>query len=111
MKRFKQDRIQQIRSAKSTNPEEFWKIINSTDKKKDTIASLDDLFTYFKEANSNQSNENADTFENDFNLENLPNLNQQINLPITPDEILKAIKALKNNKSHGVDKIKNEHLK
>ena len=48
MKRFKQDRIQQIRSAKSTNPKEFWKIINSTDKKKDTIASLDDLFTILK---------------------------------------------------------------
>ena len=111
MKRFKQERIQQIRSAKSTNPKEFWKIIISTDKKKDTVASLDDFFAYFKEENSNQSNENADTLENDFNLENLPNLNQQIKLPITPDEILKAIKALKNNKSHGVDKIKNEHIK
>ena len=35
----------------------------------------------------------------------------EINQPITESEIFIAVKKLKNNKSHGSDKILNEHLK
>ncbi|MEW8547649.1 MAG: hypothetical protein AB2693_29425 [Candidatus Thiodiazotropha sp.] len=37
--------------------------------------------------------------------------NEEINQPIMEAEILKAISQLHNNKSSGVDNIKNEHIK
>ena len=40
-----------------------------------------------------------------------PIFNYYIIQPITGKEIQEAIKHLKNNKSHGIDKILNEHLK
>ena len=36
--------------------------------------------------------------------------NEKINVPITSEEIRKALKTLKNNKSSGVDMILNEHI-
>ena len=39
------------------------------------------------------------------------NLNNDINSPITEQEILKAIKSLKNNKSPGADNTINEQIK
>ena len=38
-------------------------------------------------------------------------LNEELNVSITSEEILQATKALKNNKSPGLDNILNEHLK
>ncbi|MCG8110258.1 MAG: reverse transcriptase family protein, partial [Candidatus Thiodiazotropha taylori] len=38
-------------------------------------------------------------------------INNEINSPITENEIIKAIRSLKNNKSPGIDEIKNEHIK
>ena len=45
----------------------------------------------------------------DNDLQNL--VNEEINQPITYEELSKAIKALKNNKSPGLDNIVNEQLK
>ena len=55
-------------------------------------------------------NENGDGKNMDDNdLQNL--VNEEINQPITYEELSKAIKALKNNKSPGLDNIMNEPLK
>ena len=55
-------------------------------------------------------NENGDGKNMDDNdLQNL--VNEEINQPITYEELSKAIKALKNNKSPGLDNIVNKQLK
>ena len=41
----------------------------------------------------------------------LSEINEEINVPITENEINSAIKTLKNNKANGYDKIVNEHIK
>ena len=48
VKTFKSQRVEKLRNLKSTNPKEFWKIINSVDKKNTHTPPLDELHNFFK---------------------------------------------------------------
>lgn len=110
--KFKAERIQKLRRLKTSDPREYWKIINSDKKTEETHATLDDLFNFYKDSNEH----NNDSYDNDFietlTIHDLQRLaNDEININITAEEIVKAAKSLKNNKSPGLDNILNEHLK
>ena len=96
-----------LKKMKSTNPGEYWRIINNGNKNnKMGNISLPTLFSFFQELNKNKSNTNSvnpitvSHEENDF-----------INMPFTSEEIRDHISSLKNNKTPGVDNILNEFLK
>lgn len=69
------------------------------------------MYNYFKNINNTEYTEDESTQPNNFDTEAEQVVNEQINRPITESEIEKAIKNLKNNKSSGLDNIKNEHIK
>jgi hypothetical protein len=96
-----------INNLKSTNPREYWKIINSGNKKNSPEIPIDILFDYFKKLNE----KGDDIDDSDINQNNtrVRELNNIINAPITREEIEKAIKSLKNNKSSGDDYFLNEY--
>ena len=119
---FKANRVEKLRRLKTNNPKEYWKIINSDKKNEDSQASLEDLFNFYQHMNEKNTNDDDDDNDGDDDNENgdgknmddndLQNLvNEEINQPITYEELSKAIKALKNNKSPGLDNIVNEQLK
>ena len=104
-----------MRNLRSNNTKEYWKLINSESKNDDIQASLQDLFNYYKETNENNSQEDDASellLDNSLGRNELQDLaNDEINQPITHDELLKAVKLLQNNKSPGYDKVMNEYLK
>ena len=105
--KFKRFNIKKLRNMKSTNPKSYWKIINGG-KQEAGQASVENLFAFFKNANSkDMSNSSDPTFVRPENGQS----NEQINTRITLTEIEKQIKSLKNNKSSGLDLVMNEHIK
>lgn len=115
VKRYKNEKIKKLKTLKNAKPRDFWKIINSINEKAKDTASLDDLFTYFKNINANHTfdeNEDIQSGRTDItNTEATANMNLEINQPFTEYEIIKTVKNLKNNKSPGIDNIINEHMK
>ena len=109
IKKFKNIRIQKLRSLKTANPREFWKILNSSNPKNVCQAPLQELYNYFKGVNDYQDSENTQSSYSE--NENNGNNNAQLNRPIDESEVREAIKQLKQNKSTGSDNIKNEHIK
>ena len=107
-KHFDQSRIDKLRSLKSTNPKDYWRLLNGG-KGNQTFASLDDLFEHFKKTNN--SNETYENTEIPKTGDEPVLMNEEINAPITENEINEAAKSLKNNKSPGIDEILNEHIK
>ena len=109
-KQYKNVNINKLRNLKTSNPREYWRILNSEQAKQKTEACLDDLYNFFKNINASDQTSsflnNAPTSDNPENQE----LNEELNLPITEAEILKAIQGLKCNKSSGLDNVKNEHI-
>lgn len=117
LRKFKNNRINQLKTLKTSNPREFWKIINSIDKSKETKPPLKELYTYFKSLNSSPdekiecSESNQNTNDTTLHRDDLAAINEEINQPINAQEILSAVKMLKNNKSPGIDNVLNEHIK
>ena len=110
-KLYKNVNINKLRNLKTSNPREYWRILNSEQAKQKIEACLDDLYNFFKNINASDQTSsfpnNAPTSDNPENQE----LNEELNLPITEAKILKAIQGLKCNKSSGLDNVKNEHIK
>ena len=96
-----------LRTLKSTNPGEYWRIMNHG-RKKARVGNieLDTYRIHFSELSKNNA-ENRESVPTD---QNQP-VNESINEPFTVIEIVKHINHLKSNKSPGVDNILNEFLK
>ena len=95
-----------IRNLKTTNPKEYWKILNGNKSKTDVKVSLDDLMEHFKNLNKD-NNEPDNTLGNSINSD----INVLLDKEITNEEILTVVKNLKNNKACGLDNINNEYIK
>ena len=106
VKKYKNLRIQKLKNLKTSNPREFWKILNSSNPKKECKAPLNDLYTYFKNVNDCPHKTTYDVASNNNTYENT-----EINVPISEQEVRVAINQLNNNKSAGIDNVKNEHIK
>ena len=102
-----------IRKMRTSKPKDYWKLINSIDKKRDkSPISMESLFNFFKTLNINDidvtQQQPADLdAQNDVNGNNNT---QVLNDPITESEIFESIKTLKLNKSSGNDDIVNEYI-
>lgn len=99
----------QLRSASKTDTKKFWKILKSFLKNKNSEEnkiSLDRLYEYCKELNS-ENETRSGHFSRIYSQNDVDLLNSEI----TEDEVIKAVKNLKNSKAPGLDDIVNEYLK
>ncbi|MES9881290.1 MAG: reverse transcriptase family protein [Sedimenticola sp.] len=106
-KQYKQEKVNKLRKLRKGNTKEYWKIINGNKNKPDVDCPLEKLYEHFKSIGQSDNSEclHNQTEHNDRGT------NEEINTPITSEEILKVIKSLKNNKANGIDSVVNEHLK
>ena len=97
-----------LRDLKKQHPREYWKILKNAQgsEKKEPKVPLRIFETHFKKLNC-KINEHLQ----DPTPTNIDSFNQEINKDFTLEELNKNIKRLNNNKSEGVDLIKNEYLK
>ena len=107
------NKIKEIRNLKSTDPKEYWKLINAKNTNKSKCAaSLDSLFKHLRDKNN---------IVNDDDVDNNGELNRTesevdtfLNSGITEEEISHVIKSLKSNKAcryicRWIDMILNEN--
>ena len=110
---MKDRKICRLRNLMKNNPKEYWEVINSSKNADDTSASIIDFYHFFKNINSQDDvGPSQDGYSFEFDISDKDEIkNDEINQTVTENEILAAIKSLKNNKSSGLDNIVNEHLK
>ena len=66
-KKFKTERVENLRRLKTTDLKQYWKIINSEQKTNETSAPLNELFNFYKSTseiengNENIGNEDQNT--------------------------------------------------
>ena len=106
--KYNQNMQDKLRKLKSTNPKEYWKIINSVNKNKDSDKmDVGTLYEFFKNLNEQCNDGNDDV---NINID-ISDDDELLNSYITEGEIKKCIKSLKNNKSSANDRIINEYIK
>ena len=102
-----------LRNLKSTNPKEYWDILNNATKKGEIISkvSIEIFLEHFKKMGDREQNEH-NTENQYFNPSTMDRgANREINRPFQLEEIKMQISKLKNNKASGADYVINEYLK
>ena len=98
-----------LRELHRHHPKEYWDVFHKCDgtQKSEPKVSMSEFEKHFK--NLNQT-ENTQTHEFDPGSID-PSTIQEFNLDFTVDEVTKNISDLNNNKSEGLDFVKNEYIK
>ena len=101
-----------IRNMRTNRPKDYWKLINSIDKKhNESPIAMETLVDFFKTLNINDINiEQQDTHHTDHGDQNNEDSTNVLNEFITESEVHESIKTLKLNKSSGIDDIVNEYI-
>ena len=99
-----------LKRLRTSNPKDYWNILNSNRHSNDNKNTIDinSLFDYFKQLNSN-GDENGEYKLEDI-LPNMDSTNDELNSPITGEEIKRCIIKMNTNKSPGNDCIINEYI-
>ena len=85
----------------------FWSRFKKIKNSEENKTSLDRLYEYFKELNSSENEASSGDFSRIYSQNGVDLLNSEI----TEDEVIKAVKNVKNSKAPGLDDIVNECLK
>lgn len=107
----KKEMRKKIDNLRKGNTKEYWNLINNRQSRSNgsnTYISIETLHDFFKDLNSGNEHEEENVTIPDVQPEQL---NDLINCDFTESEILKCIKALKNDKASGDDYIVNEYIK
>jgi hypothetical protein len=95
---YRADMRKKINKIKTSDPKEYWKLLNKGRDRKQPNIPLGDLFKFFKNLNKTpdgllvqQENFDTDLLDN----VNIGSLNEEINFSITQEEILRCIKKSK----------------
>lgn len=97
--------------ASDNNPNEFWKLVNSLKDKRDdpsSNVSAQDWSAYFKKL---MNKKYSTSYSASDVKECIENNNSILNNDISAEELVRAVKVIKNNKSTGLDNVSNEMIK
>ena len=107
IKNYKNGIARKLTELRSTNPKEYWKILNSSNENKKCAVDIDRMFRFMSDMNAGDcdddflaNSDNSDIASND----------EILNSVITEDEIEKAVRKLKHGKAPGYDNVLNEHI-
>ena len=111
-RKYEYNKLKDIQRMRHAKPKEFWKLF-SKHKKATSNISLNQFFEYFSNLQNNLSTA-QDRESEDFCL--ISDLDtddcnfEELDRPITAQEIERVIRSLKNNKSCGIDQLLNEYF-
>ena len=111
-KQYTRDLHKNLRNLHRHHPKEYWNILKNSEgnKKSEPKVSMADFEKHFEHLNQEDTQNDAPT--HNFDPSDIdPATIQEFNLDFTVEEVLKNIKSLKNNKSEGLDFVKNEYIK
>ena len=110
---YKKNIVKKLRHLKSTDPKQYWKILNNKTKANESEVLIEEFYKQFSktamEEDCNINSENVSSSDSNVNVLNGLE-NEFINRVFSVNEVKIVIQKLKNNKSPGMDNILNEFI-
>ena len=96
---------QKLRGLKSSNPKHYWNLLNSKNKKASkNVPDINFFYEHFKFLNEESTYPEMQINNNTRSV-------LELDKEISEEEILQAVKSLKNNKACGDDRVINEYIR
>ena len=96
-------------------PREFWKMFKQGNNPVDESVTLDDFYNHFKSLDAKvDDNDDVQEFLREFdnNCDNMEEVTfEELDMPITENELRKVVNSLNRNKAAGLDNMINEYFK
>lgn len=108
IKDYKKTITKKLVNLRSTNPKDYWKILHGSRRDEKCAVSIDDMFQFLKDMNEGCENGESNIDNPDFIGTCM--YDDILNGEISDEEIVAAVKKLKNSKAAGYDLIVNEHI-
>ena len=108
IKDYKANLSQKLKNLRSKNGRDFWKILNQSDQVSKCSVNIDDMYHFLRSMNETERTDSYNMEQPNFECEETSC--EILDSTITEEEILSAVKKLKNNKSPGCDQVLNEHI-
>jgi len=105
---YKRDVVKKLRNLKSSDPKRYWTMLNDKGKQGNKVVDihLDVLSKHFRELSYR-----SDVEDDNINLDNVNTTNNEsLNTVFTKQEVMDAIKNLKQGKASGLDEVINEFI-
>ena len=102
-----------LKKLRSTNPKDYWKILNASSKDKKCAVDINDMYNFLKDVNGSDFEEQYyqdSNYSASVTSEVNEIYDEFLNSVIREDDIIEAIRKIKNGKSPGFDSILNEHI-
>ena len=113
VQRYRYDLSQKLKNLRSTNPKDYWKILNASSKDKKCAVDINDMYNFLKDVNKSEFEEQyhqdsnySASIASEFNEIS----DELLNSVIREDDIIEAVRKIRNGKSPGFDSILNEHI-
>ena len=110
MNKYHKEFNKRLKNLKSSNPKEYWNILNKSTEGKQTVSkiSIACFVEHFRKLGETHNNKDEDNF-NPKDVDH--SINEELNKDFLVTEIKLLISKLKSNKACGIDFIRNEFLK
>ncbi|XP_062583214.1 uncharacterized protein LOC134244980 [Saccostrea cucullata] len=109
IKDYRKGITKNLKSLRSTNTREYWKILNGPNAINKCAVDINAMFDFLKGINEGHDNDIEDVDTLSFPTDSRV-CDDFLNFEISEEEILCAVKRLKNNKAAGYDQLLNEHI-
>ena len=97
-----------LRKLQTNNPKVYWKYINILNKNQtQNSPSIEEFYKYYKNIGTKETDDTSEIPNEPY----FDDIADDLNLPITTEEIMKSILNLKNGKAFGGDHILNEYIR
>ena len=112
IQKYRNDLSQKLKTIHSKNPKDYWKILNASSKDKKCAVDINDMYNFLKHVNerefeeTNRQDNHATSATDEVNAIS----DEFLNPMISENDIIEAVRKIKNGKSPGFDSILNEHI-
>ena len=110
---YEQCKIKEIERLRHSKPRDFWRLFKNTKDKSSSNVSVNDFHDYFASLQNEiftVVNEEAETFCDTHEFDNVNCRYDELDKPIVVDEVIKAVKSLKRDKAFDNDHFLNEYF-
>jgi hypothetical protein len=110
---FKKQKMLELEKLKKNKPKDFWKYFKKKAHNFNSGISLEEFKNYFSNLSNDFfecENEDAEIFCENYDFNSKNESFPELDVPITINEVISAVKSLKRNKAYGSDCVLNEYL-